>query len=327
VNKYTHLSLAEREELYALRKMGLSFREIGNRLGRHHSTLSREWKRNAPYFQEYFPCRAHLKATNRACKQRSKAPLKNPMIFLYVREKLRKGWSPEIIAGRLSLTHPNYSIHHETIYCYIYRKETRQDRLWEYLPLGRKKRMKKEGRSVRRRSRIPDAISIDKRPKGVEKRKTGGHWETDNMEGKKEEKTVVSVTQERVSRYVMLSRLENGTAEAKTGSVIKRLKEKPEHLQLTLTTDNGSENSYHKEITKELGMSVYFCHPYHSWEKGSVENVIKRIRRYLPKKTTRLSKVSKEEIQMIEESINHMPMKCLGYLTPYEKMEELKFSL
>src|SRR3989304_4856382 len=99
--RYKHLSLEEREKFYALKEQGFSLREIGRRLGRSHATFSREPKRNAKYGVSYLPCRAQKLCDKRALKQRYKAPLKNPTVFLHVREHLRGGWTPDEIAGRL----------------------------------------------------------------------------------------------------------------------------------------------------------------------------------------------------------------------------------
>jgi IS30 family transposase len=191
--------------LYALKGQGLSLRAIGEKLGRSQSSLTRELQRNIRYGNEYFnneylPCKAQKLADKRKVKQRYKAPLKNPSIFLYVRKHLRDdGWSPEVIAGKLRLDHPELSICHETIYQYIYSKrvKTRGMHLEQYLVLRRKKRMKHNGRSVHRHSKIPEAVSIDHRPKYIARRRSIGHWETDNIIGRVTDKTALSVTVER----------------------------------------------------------------------------------------------------------------------------------
>lgn len=146
MRKYQHLSLEERERLWVLKEKGLSLRYIARQMGRSQSSLSRELRRNIKYGNEYLdneylPCKAQRLAEKRAVKQRGKAPLKNPKTFLYVREKLRLGWSPEIIAGRIKLDYPDLSICHETIYQYIYSKrtKTRGMHLEQYLTLKRKK--------------------------------------------------------------------------------------------------------------------------------------------------------------------------------------------
>lgn len=320
--------MEEREKYFLWKAQGVSLREIGRRLGRSHSTFSREPKRNAKYGVAYIPCKAQKVADRVAKRQRYKAPLKNPQIFLYVREHLREpfGWSPETIAGTLKLDHPGESIHHETIYRYIYsqRFKTRGMKLWQYLTYQRKKRMKKGGRTVHRESRIPEAKSIDLRPGVVGERTRGGDWESDNLGGKVTDKTALSVTIERLSRLTHLDRLKDKKAITKRQALTKRLSKYPKKLRLTLTEDNGTENIQHKQLADDLKLDVFFCHAYHSWEKGSVENTNQRLRikRYIPKGTS-IDSLTVKEIKEIEHRLNSTPRKCLGYLTPYEKMEQL----
>lgn len=322
MKNYQHLNLEEREKLFALREQGQSFRKIGEVLGRSHTTLSREYARHAKYGKQYLPCKAQKKANKTANEQRSKAPLKNPEVFVYVREKLReKEWSPETIAGRLSIDRPGEKICHETIYRYVYcTKKTKGMRLWRHLKLHRKKRMKKNGRKVKA-TKIPEAVRIDKRPREAEFRKKVGHWETDNMGGKTSDQQALSGLVERKTRYTSLDLLKDRTAETKAKSITRKLKSYPEKARKTLTADNGAENTDHQQITRKIKTKVFFCFPYHSWEKGSVENTFGRVRRYIPKGTS-LDTVTQEQVKMIEDKLNHTPMKCLKYLTPYERMNE-----
>lgn len=330
MKKYRHLSLEERERLYGLRGQGVSLRKIAQKLKRSQSSLTRELQRNIKYGNEYFgnkylPCKAQELYERRGRKQRAKAPLKSPEIFLYVREHLREGWSPETIAGRIRIDQPELPICHETIYRYIYDKKikTRGMHLEKYLTLRRKRRMKKEGRSVRRLSRISEAVSIEKRPAAVERRKQVGHWETDNVIGKQIDQSALSVTVERVVRVTLLNKLVDRTARVKTTAVTSRLLPFSKEYRRTLTADNGSENTSHKEITKSTGMNVYFCHAYHSWEKGTVENMNGRIRRFIPKGVS-IDSLSDAYIAQVEKKLNTTPRKCLQYLTPYEMMSKLQ---
>ena len=329
MNKYQQLSLAEREVVYGMLQQGKSYRSIGKKLKRSHTSISRELKRNIKYENEYFrntylPCRAQALALKRAAKQRTHAPLKEPAIFLYVRRNLRKGRSPEAIAGRIKIDHPRLSICHETIYQYIYAKrlKSRGMHLEQYLVLRRKKRLRHNGRSVHRMSKIPEAVSIDFRPKVVARRKQAGHWETDNIIGKQTDDTALSVTVERVTRVALLNKLFNRTATVKTVTVTSRLKQFPKDFKRTLTADNGSENTNHRQITDLTGMLVYFCHAYHSWEKGTVENTNGRIRRFIPKGVS-IDSISSEYIAALEYKLNSTPRKCLQYFTPYEKIHKL----
>lgn len=320
---YNHLSLEEREELYALKKAGFSLGDIAKELKRNKGTLSREFHRNAKYGYAYSPIRAQKKAERRTYLQRRKAPLKNSTTYLFVRESIREGWSPEIIAGRLPHVHPGESVCPETIYRYVYQKDwyVRREKLWQYLPLARKKRMKKLGRRVRRDGKISEAVSIDFRPVLVAERTTPGHWETDNLIGRQTDESALSVTVERLTRITMLA-LGDKTAKEKLEGLFKRLSKLPEPLRQTLTADNGKENTKHKEITQSLGMQVYFCHAYSSWEKGTVENMNGRIRRFLPKGTS-LDLIDEETIAKIEWKLNNTPRKCLNFKTPLEVLAEV----
>ena len=291
MKKYKHLSLEEREKIYLWKNQDKSYREIGRRLKRDHKTISKDWKEGTKYFQEYIPCKVHERAEKRLLKQRKKAPLKNVYILQYVRKKLKEGWSPELIAGRLPIDHPNESIHHETIYSYIYGKG-KEFKLWKYLVRKHKKRRVKNGRkniSRKTSSRISGAISIEERPQKVLGRRQIGHYETDLMEGNKKDGKVITIEVERKTRHVILTKLNDKKAKSKQKSMSKKLKmiqslsksKKP--LVKTMTYDNGSENAIHRDISAKLGIKGYFCHAYHSWEKGTVENRIIQIRKFIQK--------------------------------------------
>lgn len=326
MSTYSHLTLEEREIMWGFTQQGVSLREIAKRVGRSHSSISRELKRNAKYGKAYIPCKAQERSVKRGVQQRRQAPLKNTAIILYVREKLRLKWSPETIAGRLRIDIPGETIDDETIYRYIHHPRNKRRKLWRYLTRGRKKRMQKNGRSVKRDSKTPDAVSIDKRPKSIDKRIHVGHWESDNMVGKQIDKTVVSVSTERLTRLTILSKVSK-KSEGKVNGLTYRLGVYPKKFRKTVTVDNGAENTKHKDITRTLDMNVYFCHPYHSWEKGTVENTIGRIRRYIPKGIS-IDEISEEYITEVEQKMNNTPRKCLNFLTPFEKkLQVLKKSI
>lgn len=319
-NEYHHLNLGEREQLSTLRQQGLTFRKIGEVLGRDHTSLSREYRKNSKYYRQYQPCKAQTKAEKIAVKQRTKAPLKSKEIYLFVRRSLRKKWSPETIAGRLSLDLPGCHIDDDTIYEYIYNsKKTRGEYLFRYLTLHRRKRMRKNGRKVKNQKFV-NVLKIDQRPASINNRKAVGHWETDNMEGKKSDSISVSTTVERKTRFTILSKLNGYGSAVKTEAVIGRLSQLPKPLVKTLTTDRGPENHGYQQITNTLQIPVYFCNPYHSWEKGTVENTNGRIRRFLPKGKT-LENLTDSYLKRIENQMNNTPRKCLKFRTPNEMLQ------
>lgn len=324
--KYCQLTLPERVEIYALFKQGASRQEIARKISRNVGTVSRELRRNRTKFtKQYDPVKADAIARKREIKQRTKAPLKNVLVFVYVREKLRCLWSPETIAGRLPIDHPGNSISIETIYQYIYGKGKRY-KLWRFLPKSHRKRRIKTGRRVqkeRHQSRIPNAVSIDLRPKRVLNRKQAGHFETDLMEGSRNTNTALSFLVERKTRFTLLKKALNKKAETKEKVLTEKIKtlqslEKAQRpIVRSITADNGKENTNHRNLT----VPVFFCHPYHSWEKGTVENMIGRVRRYIPKGTA-IKYLSDIQIQWLENTLNNTPRKCLKFKTPNEAMEE-----
>jgi len=290
---------------------------LGKELKRNKTGLG---KRSNEYLVfRYVPCKAQEKAVRRGMNQRQKAPLKSPLIFLYVREHLRPpySWTPEEIAGRLPIDHPGNTIDDDTIYRYIYGKRQVRMKLWKYLLHHRRKRMKKYGRKVTNRGQIVAAIPIAERPKYIEKRTQPGHWETDNLEGKRSDQTGISITVERKTRIIRVRKLENHTAATKTAVLLKQFAQEPSHLKRTITLDNGPENKDGGIFRDQSKITVYKTTPYHSWEKGTVENTVGRVRRFIPKGRS-VDGISEKHAVRIEVRMNNTPRKCLGFLTPNE---------
>ena len=177
----------------------------------------------------------------------------------------------------------------------------------------------KNGRKIKNQ-KYGNVLKIDQRPVSINNRIVAGHWETDNMEGKKSDSICVSTTIERKSRYTILSKLNGHGSVPKTQAVINRLKPLPEKLVKSITTDRGPENHGYQEIMDALGTKVYFCNPYHSWEKGSVENTNGRIRRFLPKGKS-LQNLTESYLKRIENQLNNTPRKCLKFKTPKEMLQ------
>ena len=100
--------------------------------------------------------------------------------------------------------------------------------------------------------------------------------------------------------------------------MIKRLLERlPKRLRRTATLDNGTEFSGHEQLEQELGMAIYFAHPYSPWERGSNEQLNGLLRIFLPKGTD-FRHVTDAQLAKIQEMLNNRPRKCLGYRTPLE---------
>jgi IS30 family transposase len=315
--KYKQLSITEREIISILKEQHKSLREIAKELNRDPTTICRELKRNAPpvYTGYYLAHKAHQRAGNRKSKAHQRQRLKNDTISAYVQEKLSLGWSPEQISGRLSKDNPEFSISHEAVYQYIYKEHA------ELIPLlarSHKKRHQKGHSRKHKKSHIPNRVSIQDRPEGIATRKHIGHWESDTMVSRQSTAALLLLI-ERKSRVTLIEKLQQKTALANSQGIITRLEALPQHLKQTITYDNGSENTEHETVNQELQTRSYFCNPYHSWEKGSVENAAGLVRRIFPKKTN-FADVTASEIATVENSLNNRPRKCLKYLTPLEAM-------
>lgn len=315
---YVHLNLTERDRITQMLWEGKKVSEIAKALGRDKSTISRELKRNSsPEYKKYLSHRAHLRAEERREVASKRKRLKDELILQYVEEKLRIGWSPELISGRIEIEHPGYSISYEAIYQYIYHDETlNREELIGCLRRSHRKRKKKRIGRKEQRTKIPNRVPIDERPKSVETRQEFGHWEGDSLVSRKSLAALNSLT-ERKSRLLMLTKLDRKGAIETKDAVVRRLEVFPSDARRTLTMDNGTENAQHQEITSSLDIKCFFAHPYSSWERGTNEHINGLIRWYLPKGTD-FSKISEKQISQIESLINNRPRKCLGFKTPIE---------
>lgn len=317
---YSRLSPQERDLLAFWQVERLTLRECARRLGRNVSSLSRELKRNG-WKEGYVAIHAQGRADEREKeKAHGKQELKNGDVYEYVTEKLRGGWSPDQIAGRLRRDHPqdrHWWICHETIYRWIYeQKQVKADQPWyEYLRRKQKKRKQYKGRKVHR-SHIPDRISIHKRPKVIDRRKEFGHWEGDTIEGKGH-KGGIHTEVERVSRFIAGSKVRAGTGEEAVKVQEDIFGELPAEARKSTTLDNGRETHLHFKLRTNLNMQTYHADPYSSWQRGTNEHGNWHIRYYFPKGTD-FNEVSEEELQEVIAEINHRPRKILKYQTATE---------
>lgn len=312
----------ERDRIALLLASRTSLRRIAKELGRSVSSISEEVRRNSNN-GEYSSINAQRLSEIRNTSSRKTNPLKGSKIYSYVIMKLRCGWSPEQIAGRLRReTKGKTIISHETIYRYIYGEEGRKRNLSEYLTRHHYKRRRWHTRSLYHRG-IANRVSIRLRPKEVEKRKTFGHWEGDVVEGRAHQRGIQTLL-ERKTRFFQARILEKIDSEYGVKAQYDLLQSFPKEARKTLTLDNGKENYNHHKLVRWLGLRTFFCDPYCAWQKGSNENHNGILRRYIPKKAD-LTDFYQEELDAIIEEINGRPRKCLSYETPKEAFtRELK---
>ena len=320
--KFKHISIEDREKIQVMLWEKRSVRYIARTLGRSHSSIVRELKRNkTPIQRKYTPRQAHIRALEkRRCRGR-KDRLKTKEIREYVVKHLKLRWSPEQISGRMKKDGVG-TMSHEAIYQYIY-SEIHRDGwgllrpgskdLRIYLRRRRKRRMKKGLRKVRVFKL--KGRSIDDRPDIVGKRTRIGDWESDSVESKNHKPGVNTLLERKTGLY-LITKLKDKASLATTLAISNRLRYLPKH---TVTFDNGPENSEWKILEERITVDCFFAHPYSSFERGSNENANGLLREYFPKGTD-FTKISDEDISKVEYDLNTRPRKRLGYLTPLEAM-------
>lgn len=310
--QYRVLSHEEREEIMIGLRTEESIRSIAKRLQRQPSVILREIRNNSTEDKRYQAYWAQNRSDRRRIQSRKKERIPDEEKRSYIRKKLNLGWSPEQIAGRMSMEIPGKSISHETIYQYIFKNEPH---LTQFLVCGRKKRRKRI-KKYQKRSLIPNRTGIENRSPSINERIEIGHWEADTAVSR-QSKEALMVLQERLLGLTFLEKLPRCAPQEMKDAIISRLKILPPLMRRSITFDNGQENRNHLELKEFLGVETYFCNPYSSWQKGSVENAVGLTRREWPKKTD-YSLLSKEDIAILEFRLNTRPRKRLGFLTPYE---------
>jgi len=312
---YKHLSSEERDLIAVLKSKGYSLRAMAKTLQRNPGTLSRELRRNAPPVHQgyYLSHKAHDRALKRNLESHQRSRLKSDELRRYVSQKLQNDWSPELIAGRWNRDHLSLAISHEAIYQWVY-SDARH--LIPHLVRAHKKRLRRGYSRKHRKTHIPERISIQSRPKYIEKRRQSGHWETDTAVSR-QSRAALQISVERKTRYTKLAKLCSKSARPMSNALNRRLCRLPQPLRRTITYDNGSENVEHVRTNRVLGTQSYFCEPFHSYEKGTVENTIGIVRRFFPKKTD-FAIIQPVTIKRLEHWINQRPRKCLNFQTPTE---------
>jgi IS30 family transposase len=303
-----------------LRKQGHGPTAIGKELNRAKSTVSRELRRGEAGVP-YTAARAQTAATLLGRKAR-RPSRRTPVRVIEIREGLSRGWSPQQIAGRWKQQGraAEDRLSHESVYALIGADRKAGGTLWQMLPRGGKRRRRDRcGTRRGHRLKVTPAQEIAARPAEINERKRAGDWEVDLMIGAGQQ-GVLLVAVERQSRVVRCRALESKEAAVVQRALVAML---CMEVVLSLTFDRGLEWMRHEAIAGALGAVSYFCRPYHSWEKGGVENMNGLLRRYLPKGVTfPHEEVDHDWIRKIEEALNGRPRRRLGYYTPDEVARE-----
>lgn len=236
----------------------------------------------------------------------------------YVDDHLYDDQSPEAIAGRIKKYEKQLpKVSKNSIRRYI---KSVYGRRVEYHRV-KQQRKRKRGRKRPKTEKLKDRTFIDKRPKYIQQRKRIGDAEADFLLSGRSGKGIILGLVCRKIRVSFLEQILKITI-FNVHKAFQRIKERFPELK-SISTDNDILLERHKELEKELKVKIYFCHPYHSWEKGSIENANKYVRKDIPKSSD-ISRYSKRFIRKLEDKLNRRYMKILKYKTPQEMLNEYR---
>lgn len=307
----SHLSQEQRYVISAMKKSGKNQTEIARVIGKNKSVVSRELSRNKNSTAGEYDAASAQKSYQSRLITKAKASYFTADISAYVDSQLAKKYSPEQIVGVAQKE--GYScVSTERIYQYIWTDKNRGGELYKNLRTEGK-RYRKRGSEKDRRGIIKNRVSIDERPKEVEKKERIGDLEIDTIIGKDHKGAILTIN-DRVAGVVKIKKLNGKNAHELALSTIEVLQDWKPFLK-TITADNGKEFAEHELISKELGIDFFFAHPYHSWERGANENLNGLIRQYIPKKTD-FDTIDDQFINWVEDEINNRPRKRFEFETP-----------
>jgi IS30 family transposase len=318
--KYNHLTDQDRIFIRIMLEKHYSKSKIATILKVNPSTIYREVKRNScthwrtghKFYWNHVAQKKYLKRRKRGLKLE-----KDIVLRKYVHTKLKEGWSPYQIEGRLKLENKGKClISHESIYHYIYSDINRKYLFHKYLRRKHNYRIK----YGQKKSRIPKELLISNRPEAVNNRNEFGHWEADLMIFKRGIKSNLITLRERKTRFLIAIKNQNKEAAGTALTLINTVKVIKKKIK-SITFDQGSEFKKYSWIKDCLNTDIYFCDPASPHQKGSVENVNGIIRIEFPR-TFDIDSVKQKTLIKITNQINNRPLKCLGYRTPTELFYE-----
>lgn len=324
MSHYRHLSIEEREKLYLLHGQGKSFRCIAAELGRSPSTISREYKRGRCWRNPYLPSRAQYRYEKRRLKCGKKRILADPGARKVVRGLIERHWSPEQISNRLKLEDNALQLSWITIYRAVWagvfdapRPSNGHKKYADYFVHKLRKKGRKRRKGGGRQGQFEIRHTIDERPLECENRTVTGHFEADSVLGTRKGARIVNLV-DRCSRFTLIAKVGSADAQMAQTAMCGMLSRLPEEAAISVTPDRGHEFARYREVESAFpNVTFYFPPPHSPWKRGTNENTNGLIREYLPKKKD-MTPVSDEQMQLIADSLNLRPRKCLNWRTPLE---------
>ena len=250
----------------------------------------------------------------RAKRKEGKKIASDPELRAFVEKHLLDDQEPEEIARRLKNVEKSLPyVSGSAVRRYIRSPYGRK------IEAHRKKVFVRKYKRRRRGKRLKDRRSIHQRPMKINRRWGLGHFEGDFIASGKSGKGLVLGLRDRKARKNLLEKILPVSVRNVERGLIRMKKRYPE--MQTITFDNDLLLLEHKRLERILGIKIYFCDEHSPWQKPSIEQLNKSLRRYIPKGSD-ISKISKGSIRKLEEKMNRRFMGVLDSLTPDEAYEK-----
>lgn len=308
------LTSEQRYEIYLGLKRKWKKSRIAREIGVNPSTVSREIRRNSNLSGEYVWLNAQRKCEGRRNKLQGNHR-KPPELWWRIEHMIiEEDWSPAQIAGVLKKE--GIHIAKQTIYNHVHADTS--GKLRPHLPHELKYTRRQKALRPTKATNIANRTSIHQRPKEADGIRFGD-WEMDTIVDAYGH-AILTLT-ERSTNFILMEKLKQGRKALPTAEAVVRLLFPYRESLKTITTDNGCEFAAHLEITKRLSMKgkdkviVYFADSYCSWQKGSIENANKLIRKYIPKKAD-FNDFGNRFIKNVQKKLNKRPREKLHFFSP-----------
>ena len=317
----SHLTLKQRYTIEAMCKEGYKKSAIAQAINKHKSVVGRELQRNCDKRSGLY----HHDLAQRKYDKRQQDKRKHirftPSVQKDVETLLKEDYSPEQVVGTLKKQgKPAVSV--ERIYQHIWADKKKKGGLHLHLR-NQGRRYRKRGNKKDNRGIIKDRVGIEQRPKIVEERTRFGDLEVDLIIGKNHNQAMLTIN-DRASGMLKIRKVASKEAKIVSKAIVEELTDWIPYIK-TITADNGKEFADHKFVSEQLGIDYYFARPYHSWERGSNENLNGLVRQYF-KKSSDFEPINKEKVKAVENKLNNRPRKRFNYENPIFVMEKLLFN-
>jgi len=316
-----HITQEQRYTISCMHNDGYTQKDIARSIGKDKSVISRELKRNSDNRNGAYRYELAIRKHSERQKAKHKHKRFTALIQKEVEALLLQEYSPEQVVGLLK-KHKKETVSVERVYQHIWADKKAGGSLYTHLRRqGRRNR--KRGAYKDTRGIIKNRVSIEQRPAVVDRRERFGDLEVDLIIGKNHQQAILTIN-DRASGMLKMKKVGSKEAVVVTAAINDLLEDWIPYIN-TITADNGKEFAGHEDVAEQLNIDYYFAHPYHSWERGSNENLNGLVRQYFPKGSD-FTKITQQEIEEVELKLNSRPRKRFDYENPTFVMNQLLFN-